>query len=415
MTEILDLGRTLAARFYRQGVALEEAGEMDGARLAFERAVLADGAMVDARLALAYHLRRLDRLDEALAHCQAAVESHPAPASLLALGEILLAQRRYDEAIRALVHCLEIAPHFPRARHQLAFGYYLKGEYEVAITEFHRALHGEPEWESLFFLGECYRVTRRPAEAIRVLQKALGLARSWGQVELSRAQLSACRRLDEFPDQMPLGPKERAYCDCGVVYLGSSMDDGLRIPPYLFYHFRYEDLARTLHRLLALKQAYGWEWSAIVPVDIVSLPLALALARRLGVGTEPETGHNPLLVQAIGETVEGLQDASERLDGARTFCLLTCWPEEWRPDLVGVATPLAGSLPWFHTGTLGRLLRAGAASEGVASPPTERWMDSRPPETIADEILAALDQVTIEPTLPAQVAYYRDHSALRWL
>ncbi|MBA3534208.1 MAG: hypothetical protein H0T73_19985 [Ardenticatenales bacterium] len=122
----------------------------------------------------------------------------------------------------------------------------------------------------------------------------------------------ACERLAEFPHSHSLTPKGQAYCDHCIIYLGGGKDDGLTIPPYLSYHFDYPQLATTLRRFLALAEAQGWR---------------------------------SLVVQALGETVEGLQDSAESLPGARTFCVLLCWPEPWRPDVVGLATPLLGALP----------------------------------------------------------------------
>lgn len=412
MTQILDLAQSLADRFYQEGIYHEEAGALDEALVAFRRAVKTDGGHTRARLALAYHCRRLNRLTEAIAHCRAALAASPSAEAYFSLGHMFIGDQRYSDALRALQRCLEMDPGFDQARYQIAFVYYLQGDYEVAITEFHRAAQRETDWETLFFLGECYRMTRRPVEAEHTFRRALALAINWGQVELTRGQLRACQRLAEFPTEQPLTVKDRAYCDCGVVYLGTSLDDGVRIPPYLFYHFTYPDLARTLRRFLALVEARGWRWEAVVPVDIVSLPLALALARHFGVGTEPVRDAQSLVVQALGETVEGLQDTADRLGGARTFCLLTCWPEEWHPDIVGLMTPLVGSLPWYRARALARLQEGGAAESGGFS--EELWMDPRAPDAIATDILDALAALPDEPTLPEQVAYYQSHGQLRW-
>ncbi len=414
MTRILDLTPSLAHRFYQEGISHEEIGALDEAMRAFERAVRADQGHAPARLALAYHYRRLDRVDKAVAHCRAAVASDPDADAFFSLGHMLIAAQDYEGALAALRHCLELNPDYAQALYQIGFVYYLKGEYEVAITELHRAAHHDSEWETLFFLGECYRMTRRPAEAERVFRRALGLAANWGQVEITRGQLYACQRLAEFPHAELLSVKDRAYCDCGIVYLGSRLDDGLAIPPYLFYNFEYDDLALTVARFLSLAAAQGWGWDAVMPVDIISLPLALALAACFGVGTEPLPQGRTLVVQALGETVEGLQDAAERLGNTRTFCLLACWREEWRPDILGMATPLVGSLPWYRTSPMSHL-RSTLYGDDELPPAYEIWQDPRQPEQIAGDILTALRALPTEVTLPDQVEYYSQHSRLRWL
>lgn len=408
MTRILDMAQSLAERFYQQGVSHEEVGAVEKAMRAFRRAVEADGSHVDARLALAYHCHRLNRLDEAITHCKQLLASRPCAAAYFSLGHLLIAGQQYAAALSALRRCLELEPRYEQARYLIAFIYYLQGEYEVAITEFHRVALREADWETLFFLAECYRMTRRPAEAERFFHRARGRATTWGQVELTHGQITACQRLAEFSPHHTLTLKDRVYCDSGVIYLGTASDDGIAIPPHLFYHFSYQDVARTLERLLALKGRLGWIWQAVVPVDIVSLPLALALAKRLGVGTEPRKGGHTLVVQGLGETVEGLQDAVERPGENRTFCLLASWPEEWYPDLVGLTTPIPGSLPWYHPDPLPSLSNR---TEGRAIHP---WMDSRPPETIANEILSAMGALPPERQRAAQLRYYEQHPRLRW-
>ncbi|MGH2542181.1 MAG: tetratricopeptide repeat protein [Ardenticatenaceae bacterium] len=415
MTHILDLTQSLADRFYHEGIGFEEMGRLDEAMHAFERAVQAKRTHAAARIALAYHCRRLDRIDKAVAHSKAAVVTEPGAEAYFTLGHMLTASHEYENALAALRRCLELDPSYEQARYQIAFVYYLKGEYDVAITEFHRAAQHEPDWETLFFLGECYRMTRRPAEAERIFRRALNMASSWGQVEITRGQLRACQRLTEFPPHVSLSIKDRAYSDCGIVYLGTRADDGLNIPPYLFFRYEYVDIAHTLYRFLALAEAQGWTWDAVMPVDIISLPLALALASSFGTGTEPLKEGKTLVVQALGETVEGLQDATERLNYASTFCLLACWPEEWRPDFVGVVTPLVGSLPWYRTSTLSHLRLALAGDQNSRPPSREIWQDPRPPEVIARDILTALANIADEPTLPAQLEYYQQHQRLRWL
>lgn len=409
MTRILDMAQSLAERFYQQGVSHEEVGAVEKAMRAFRHAVEADGSHVDARLALAYHCHRLNRLDEAIAHCKQLLASKPCAAAYFSLGHLLIAGQQYAAALAALRRCMELDSDYEQARYHIAFTYYLQGEYEVAITEFYRVALREADWETLFFLAECYRMTRRPGAAEHFFRRALNRAITWGQVELTRGQVAACQRLAEFPPQHTLTLKDRAYCDSGVIYLGSASDDGIAIPPHLFYHFSYQDVARTLERLLALRGSLGWCWQAVVPVDIVSLPLALALAKRLGVGTEPRKGAAALVVQALGETVEGLQDAVEQMGESRTFCLLASWPEEWYPDLVGLTTPIRGSLPWYHPDPLPALTIR--TQERATNP----WMDPRPPEAIADDILSALKALPPERQRAEQLRYYEQHPHLRWL
>lgn len=224
------------------------------------------------------------------------------------------------------------------------------------------------------------------------------MAGNWTQVELTRGQLDASVRLNEFPDGHIFTMKDRLYCDNGTVYLGTSLDDGVRIPPYLVHHFSYDDVARTLSRLIHLREARGWTWDSVWSADDLSVPLAMAIANLFDLKFHASNGSRTLVVQAIGESVSVMQGAMEEAHGVNSFCLLTCWAEEWHADITGVITPLPGSVPWFRKGS-----SSGAGSN-----------DHRPPERIAQDILTRLDALLPEPNLTAQLDYYYRHQRLRW-
>jgi tetratricopeptide (TPR) repeat protein len=280
VSQILDFARCRAEKLYQQAVELEQEGDLDEALALLEQVIGLDQTHADAHLALSFHYRRVNRIEEAIEQCRKSLDITPSAEGFFSLGQALIDKNEHTAAMQALRRCLDLDPSMARAQYKIAFVYYLRGEYDVAITEFHRAAQIEPDWETYFFLGECYRLTHRCPEAERMLRKAMPLAGSWGQVELTKSQLACVARLSEFSGDDDLTVKDRYYADSGVVYLGTAQDDGLQVHPYFFYHFSYRDLAVTLKRLLALIEAARWQFDAVAPVDIVSLPLALALARR---------------------------------------------------------------------------------------------------------------------------------------
>ncbi|MBA3533858.1 MAG: hypothetical protein H0T73_18220 [Ardenticatenales bacterium] len=88
---------------------------------------------------------------------------------------------------KALLHCEAALAEEPSAT-----AYYLQGEYEVAITEFHGAAQRGADWATYFFLAECYRLTQRPLEVLRYLRRTLTLATCWEQSDLTHTQSCAC-------------------------------------------------------------------------------------------------------------------------------------------------------------------------------------------------------------------------------
>lgn len=400
MANIVDFSHSRAERLYRNGVFHEERGNFEDALRAFQQVVQLNPSHMDAHISLAFGYHRNEQFDEALHHAKIAVSLNPSARAHFALGHALLARRDTLAALDEFRTCLALDPDFADARYQIAFAYYLQGDYEVAITEFHRVAQRNPDWETFFFMGECYRLTMRPAEAERVFRKALGVAGNWTQVELTRGQLDASLRLNEFPDGHIFTVKDRLYCDTGTVYLGTTRDDGVRIPPYLVHHFTYEDIARTLMRLHHLKRARGWTWDTIWAVDESSMPLAMAMAHLFSLKVQSPHGTHPLVIQAVGDSVATFQEAVAQAKGVNSFCLLTCWAEEWHADITGVVTPLLGSVPWFRKNQTDAL--------------ADSRKDSRPPEQIAQEILKAYHALTPEPNLTAQLDYYHRHHRLRW-
>lgn len=409
---LLSFDKQRAQRRYRAGVAHEERGEESAALAAFEEAVALDGENATARIALAYHYRRTDRLAEATDQARRAVMIQPTPDTWYALGHMLTLEGAFEEALEALREALALDSHYGRAYHQIAFVYYLQGEYEIGITAFHRARQRRPEWQTLFFLAECYRLTRRIPDAKRHFQEALVVAEQWAQSEITRGQLAACERMSEFDLDGDWGRKGQVYCDSGVIYLGSAKDDGIQIPAYPFYHFTYDDVARTLQRLVALHDHCGWQWQAVVSADTRSDPLALALSTLLNIGISPVGSHDLLHVQALGDMVGPLQRNVERW-GGHSFCLLSCWAEEWMADITGLCTPLVGSLPWYVENTLSPL-QSSQTEQNDSPIPRLAWQDPRPAGTIANDILRTYHALAEEPSRQAQLDYYDRHPRFRW-
>lgn len=407
--QVIDFNQRRADRHYQEALAHEHDGELDAAVHAFEQAVALAPEHIDAQLALVAHYNRLGLLDDAIDHCRAILTREPDPTAYFYLGQSLINLGEYDEALDALHQCLTLDPTHALAHHELAYVYYRREDYDVAITEFHRAAQYEPSWETYFFLGECYRQTERLKEAQTVLRKALAIAETWGQIELTRAQMESVNRRMEFPRNTPLDVKANYYCENGIVYLGSDDDDGLNIPFYFFYNFDYTDIAVTLRRLVTITDHLDMHFDAVVPADIISLPLALALARYWDIGTEPNKDDSILLVQAIAQESATLQDALERTPDATTFCLCAAWDDPWLPDIVGVCPPLGGGLPWYPaTSVAGVAANAATSTSSLPASPDQV-------EEILAGILDALDSDTAEPTLDEHGAYYAvDHPRLRF-
>jgi tetratricopeptide (TPR) repeat protein len=114
------------------GTAYEELGRYEQARDAYERAVQYDPKVYNYVL-LAAILTKLNRFDDAIRHCQNALQINPNyEEAYLNLGLAYRGNRFYSEAIEALNRAIELAPDYASAYAGLALVYESMGDDELA-------------------------------------------------------------------------------------------------------------------------------------------------------------------------------------------------------------------------------------------------------------------------------------------
>ena len=110
--------------------------DWDEADREFNRALLLDPNLVEARFEYAWFLACMDRMPEAIAEARRAVERDPLSVSAnLALGDIYFWAHQDDQAIAQLRRTAEMAPDDSRPYEFLSGIYEWKGMYEDAIRE----------------------------------------------------------------------------------------------------------------------------------------------------------------------------------------------------------------------------------------------------------------------------------------
>jgi TolB-like protein/DNA-binding winged helix-turn-helix (wHTH) protein len=113
----------------------------------FQRALMLDPNLVEARFEYAWFLSSMGRHSEAVPQAQSAVDRDPLSVSAnLALGSICFWAHQDDRAIAQLRHTVELDPNDPRAHYFLAGIYEEKQMYEEAISVLQKAmvLQGAP-------------------------------------------------------------------------------------------------------------------------------------------------------------------------------------------------------------------------------------------------------------------------------
>jgi tetratricopeptide (TPR) repeat protein len=209
---ILSADTMRAVTYQNLGTALQEAGRLDEAAAAFERALILDPDYAPARNGLGSVRRQQDRPSEAIAHLEAALRLRPdfdtarfnlanalregghraeaianyevllrrMPEDLGAhanLGVVLAEEGRLDEAIDHFRRVVVLAPGTAKAHYNLGHSLLTRGDLAGAADELSRAVEIDPQdVASREELGSAYLAQRRFVPAIEQFRAAIRLA-----------------------------------------------------------------------------------------------------------------------------------------------------------------------------------------------------------------------------------------------
>lgn len=168
----------MARRAYQEGIALQTAGDTEGAVEAFSRALALDPTLAPAYVGRGSLYLTLGKPQEALADAQAAVAADPENAAAYALlGEVLRrafgdpvhALQAYEQAVRLDPGLAD--PLFPARWQAAAAGW--QGNRMVALANEYMNAHPDDPLGP-YYLGRALIAQGNPRAAIRTLVEALG-------------------------------------------------------------------------------------------------------------------------------------------------------------------------------------------------------------------------------------------------
>ncbi len=163
--------------YYNRGIAHRRAGERDRALADYRKAVTLAPEYEAARLALIGVLRDMERWDEVIRDCRAALargsrDFH----ACYWLGIALREKKHFQEAERAYRTALAIDPRHARAHEDLGIVLYFQKRVDEAIREFRAVLARDSrDVRAYYWLGIALRAKKQFREAERANRMALAL------------------------------------------------------------------------------------------------------------------------------------------------------------------------------------------------------------------------------------------------
>ncbi len=199
--EVLAEQPDYAPAHYLLGIMLRDLGKREEAGIALVSAVSAGPRYVEARVALASLFRETNLLAEAVALCEAALETMPDEVALWrALGQARLAQRDGAAARRAFGRALKLEPTDATTHYNNGVALQMLNRRGEALRAYQRALVLDPElFAADFNIGVIFREQGRADAAIKAFEEVLERDPRHAPAHKALAEtLLEARRLDDW-------------------------------------------------------------------------------------------------------------------------------------------------------------------------------------------------------------------------
>lgn len=222
-------------RHFHRGLALERVNRMSEAIEEYRQAIADYPQLREAHAALGFYYQRAGLLAKAAEKFRTVVNLEGDFLAYFNLGHVLIELEQYEEALDAFQYCLRVQPDDAATHYEVGYIYFARREFTTALAHLQLPLKQHPEdWEVHNLIGQCYLGLHRYDEAMDSFGQALMLA----QIPLAHAEIldniAAVERYREF--RTLHSAKDEMYAEDGVIYIGSTQDNGLEVAEVVDYH-----------------------------------------------------------------------------------------------------------------------------------------------------------------------------------
>ncbi len=168
-------------RSFRRGLGFMELAMLDEAITEFSRVINLEPDLLLAHLCLGIAYAERGKADEAMRELRLvqALTTDPQTRSIVhnSLGNIYAGSENYEMALTEFEKAIELDPDFGVAYFNLGAAYYNVKEYLKSLEAFNKVKHKYPkDWEIYFYLGKVYKRLENEEEALINLLKSSYLA-----------------------------------------------------------------------------------------------------------------------------------------------------------------------------------------------------------------------------------------------
>lgn len=257
------------------------------------------------------------------------------PYAFFEAGFGLIDVRQHELAVMVLERCLKLMPNEPTVNYEIAFSLMSLARFDEAIAHFNLCTADGEDFDTVLNLSVCYTLTRRLAEAKKMIEKLATLTHDEDEQRELHHRKIVLKRLELMGNKQTFTPRDWQF----VLYGGIL----LRTEEHVHQKEDLTSIASTLAILKGVLEGLRIEFEAVEYYNSNARPLARILAELMEIPVDSYKGpHRPdraLLILSWATDIIGPHQAFvEHLHTRSIFSYGLTWNEPLpvAPEITGL-------------------------------------------------------------------------------